>query len=80
MATLKRLTVSIICSLILSLTSIQAIANINEIEIRVLPESIVYQEYYSDDEEIKEEFYVPAKYLRFAPGARKPSFLKNIDL
>jgi hypothetical protein len=46
----------------------------------VLRDEIVYQEYYSDDEEIKEEFYVPAKYLRFAPGARKPSFLRNIDL
>ena len=46
----------------------------------VLRDEIVYQEYYSDDEDIREEFYVPAKYLRFAPGARKPSFLRNIDL
>ena len=46
----------------------------------VLREEIVYQEIYSDDEDIREEFYVPAKYLKWAPGASKPSFLRNIDL
>jgi hypothetical protein len=46
----------------------------------VLRDEIVYQEYYSGDEDIREEFYVPATHFRFAPGARKPSFLKNIDL
>ena len=48
--------------------------------ILVIRDEIVYQEYYSDDEDIREEFYVPASYLKFAPGARKPSFLRNIDL
>ena len=43
--------------------------------ILVIRDEIVYQEYYSDDEDIREEFYVPATYFRFAPGARKPSFL-----
>ncbi len=46
----------------------------------VIREEVVYQEYYADDKNIREEFYVPTSYFKLAPGAGKPPFLRNIDL
>ena len=47
MAALKRFSIFCFCTIFLTFVSIQAFADIEEIEIRVLPESIVYQEYYT---------------------------------
>jgi hypothetical protein len=46
----------------------------------VFREEIVYQEYYSDDQPIREEMYVPVKYFAAGPGAGGVPFLKMIDL
>jgi flagellar basal body P-ring formation protein FlgA len=47
MAALKHFSIFSFCTFFLTFVSIQAFANTEEIEIRVLPESIVYQEYYT---------------------------------
>jgi len=40
----------------------------------------IYDEYYAEGQEVREDFYAPSKYFKILPGARKVPCLKNIEL